>query len=1214
MKKSILLVVAVFYAAFLFGQSNSNTPSLPKGLFLEAAEKQRFEKFEKQSDDSKLKSTTIPVFSENFEGSTGFGISEDWQIGTPSSGPDEAYNGSAKCAATNLSGNYSNSSYSVLISPVITLPELSKAADQIVLSFYQWFIMESSYDYGYVSISVDGGSEWTQVDEVNGTNTTWSQNTIDLTTYAGKGIMIRFLFDSDGSVTRDGWFIDNVTVDYIEESPLTVTISSIDYQNFPIVFSNVFVQTIGLDNPVLNSSHFTIYEDGVRQQNFVEVIPPNTGSGSRVADIVFVLDVSGSMGDEIAAVKDNMISFCDGIEAAGIDYAVGFISYADIIYNYYDKNLITNRTQIINTINNIELEEHGIGDGGDAPENQLGAIAEATRFNFRPGSQKIVIMLTDAHAHESDDVTPWTVNTLITNRIQSNDVVVYPIFNTSNGDQMNQYVPIANASGIGRYFHVYDNFNAIINDITTAIGNQYIIRYMASNAVADGVEREVTIQADYLGYSANDRGTYTPGDKPELYKTEGTIDIESRGQLEDVPLTVSVLVVDEYEPYVNQVTIFLKNSDDDTYQSFEMTPAGDGIWEYTIPGSMVQFPGIDYYVTAQDEYSIATLPQYLPAENPSTISVLPNSRPQISHTPITQYGSQTSLNFTCTVTDNTNYVDFVILFIRRYGDIIYDAYSMANTSGDNYAYNFSLSEPGEDNYEYYIVASDDYNSTSSSGSFRTPHYISHEDSGPWEPVVYTNSTQMYCTIEIDGSAASDDDYLGAFVGGECRGVGEIIVSGGVAYSNMLVQGEVFEQVSFKIWDASEGVELNAGSNPSTVMTQPGGVVGTPPNYIEIMYPGFVDQNIELSNGWNLISFYLDVDGVNIEEVSGGAACGEITVKNLTQSWTNNPDVPAFLNTLTTFSNGMGYFVSAENACNITWQGTVVGSHDFDLSSGWNLVGYTYDVAQPVQQGYGVVIDNGKLDIVKNLTHSFNPDVPEFLNTLANINPGEGYFVKMNSAQSGFSYPDPVTGLSSPAPKSVATAKNAMWFPVAYQQSTIVYGEVTFDGKPLLDNALVGAFVKGECRATSELIHENGKSYVSLVVNGINKEEVEFRLLHDGETCKASESYVSDPGNASGKMVRIGFSNNASSVFPNPFSTSLHVRLNLTENEEAKLTISAVDGKIVKRDVVRFGDVNSGVYTWDGHNSSGIACEPGLYLISIEQNDRVTTHKVILNRN
>ena len=120
-------------------------------------------------------------------------------------------------------------------------------------------------------------------------------------------------------------------------------------------------------------------------------------------------------------------------------------------------------------------------------------------------------------------------------------------------------------------------------------------------------------------------------------------------------------------------------------------------------------------------------------------------------------------------------------------------------------------------------------------------------------------------------------------------------------------------------------------------------------------------------------------------------------------------------------------------------------------------------------------------------------------------------------------------------------------------------------------------------------------------------------MHDGETYKADESYVSDPGNASGKMLSIGFSNNTSSVFPNPFSTSLHVRLNLNENEEAKLTISAVDGKIVKRDVVLFGDVNTGVYTWNGHNSSGIACEPGLYLISIEQNDKVTTHKVILNR-
>jgi len=59
-------------------------------------------------------------------------------------------------------------------------------------------------------------------------------------------------------------------------------------------------------------------------------------------------------------------------------------------------------------------------------------MAEAANFNFRPGAQRFEIMLTDAPSHENDEVTTWTVSTLISDRLVPNDIIVFPIFDVTD--------------------------------------------------------------------------------------------------------------------------------------------------------------------------------------------------------------------------------------------------------------------------------------------------------------------------------------------------------------------------------------------------------------------------------------------------------------------------------------------------------------------------------------------------------------------------------------------------------------------------------------------------------------------------------------------------------------------------------------------------------------------------------------------------------------
>ncbi len=124
-------------------------------------------------------------------------------------------------------------------SPSVVLPSL---VNGLTLSFYNYQVMEDRtggcYDGGFIEVSTDGGTSWTQItaglltDPYNGplastnpasnggTAPAWCgdpqpylKSVIDLAPWAGQTVRFRFRVSSDGSVNRpEGWNIDNVEI------------------------------------------------------------------------------------------------------------------------------------------------------------------------------------------------------------------------------------------------------------------------------------------------------------------------------------------------------------------------------------------------------------------------------------------------------------------------------------------------------------------------------------------------------------------------------------------------------------------------------------------------------------------------------------------------------------------------------------------------------------------------------------------------------------------------------------------------------------------------------------------------------------------------------------------------------------------------------------------------------------------------------------------
>ena len=122
------------------------------------------------------------------------------------------------------SWQYNNDMNAWLMTPEIALYPESK------LVFWTYYDLETNYDYGYVEVSTDGGSTWQQLgDALNGSSGGWVRLEYDLRSYTG-AVLIRFRQTSDGIVTREGWYVDDISVEPwpypdIEVSPLSFDVT-----------------------------------------------------------------------------------------------------------------------------------------------------------------------------------------------------------------------------------------------------------------------------------------------------------------------------------------------------------------------------------------------------------------------------------------------------------------------------------------------------------------------------------------------------------------------------------------------------------------------------------------------------------------------------------------------------------------------------------------------------------------------------------------------------------------------------------------------------------------------------------------------------------------------------------------------------------------------------------------------------------------------------
>lgn len=236
---------------------------------------------------------------------------------------------------------------------------------------------------------------------------------------------------------------------------LDVTIDTIILSNFPtidLIFRAQKEET-GQYLKDLSYENVFFYEDTLRIENYT--LEKDTSGGTNQADIIFVLDVTGSMTEEINDVKDNIVEFADSLSYQGIDFRLGMVTFLDEIENIYD---FTSDVQLFQQY----VDEQYAHGGGDLPENSLEALMAACQFDFRPTANRVFIWITDASYHVNNSYTQLTpqivVNEMLSHSIEPNGI----------GDtqyQLDFFNPILFPTG-GDFYDIYGNFRDVLLEIS----------------------------------------------------------------------------------------------------------------------------------------------------------------------------------------------------------------------------------------------------------------------------------------------------------------------------------------------------------------------------------------------------------------------------------------------------------------------------------------------------------------------------------------------------------------------------------------------------------------------------------------------------------------------------------------------------------------------------------------------------------------------------
>ncbi|MCF6237719.1 MAG: lamin tail domain-containing protein, partial [Candidatus Marinimicrobia bacterium] len=235
--------------------------------------------FSNEANALPLGAAAVP-YADNFdETNGGFFGGGDWQWGAPVD-PPTAFS-APNVWGTVLDGEYNNGTTSFLEIPF----DLSGSEFGYELSFMHYRDIEAGWDFAFVGVDHDGDGIYDILTVYSEEVLEWTAESVIIPPmFTSPYTKLAFIFQSDASVTQNGWFIDDVAVNEFVPAILTVTPEAISDTLF-LDASDFYDLTVGnaggldldyvaiveyLDGITIDSLFFDSFDTGITRWTVVD--------------------------------------------------------------------------------------------------------------------------------------------------------------------------------------------------------------------------------------------------------------------------------------------------------------------------------------------------------------------------------------------------------------------------------------------------------------------------------------------------------------------------------------------------------------------------------------------------------------------------------------------------------------------------------------------------------------------------------------------------------------------------------------------------------------------------------------------------------------------------------------------------------------------------------------------------------------------------------
>ena len=885
-----------------------------------------------------------------------------------------------------------------------------------VLTYWQKFALEENHDYGYIEINEIGTSSWFRASFITGTSSTWVQEKLDLSAFAGKQINLRFLLSSDSNnIQSDGWYIDDISINETNSNvipyPFTDNMDSPEsFQNWhtsswelvPDSHSGTYAYT---DSPKGNYGYTTystlILANSIDLRNAVH---PKLSfwhkysfydEGSNVFDYgkVYLSTYNGQSGTWTKIAQFNKSS-------DWIDSEIDLSKWTGLA-NIRVKFVIEDNMRYENDrADGWTIDDVRIGEDLSVPTYiiQVGGDAQVGQTDM-PLSEPFIARVLDENSVPTGGI-PVTFNIVSGNGILS-------VTNTFSGDhgEVSSLLSLGPDSGL----------NTV-------------------NVTIEGTTEKVM-------FSAN---AYSPGQALYMQKLSGDGQVAIIESLLPNPLIVKVTDIIN-EPVLNETVYFSIISGQGTLSQEEIQTDSNGLASIaftigSLPGMVninASIPGVSGSPQSFIAHSV------LPGGNLGDMdgdSIPDDWEQSFGLNPIDPADASLDLdsdNLTC---------------LQEYSYGTNPKHSDTDLDGmpDNWEIKYGLnprdlSDASEDNDTDGITNLEEFNSGT------IPVFMQHYQIAG----ISNNWIDFFGTVTINGIPSDVGDEIAVR---DPDGVicGKFTVTQQGQYGFMHVYkdddntpgidegAQVGDKVTFWIWDASEEIELNTSVNVISGSQPPEWTYDGDISKININAAG--KQSIPLNDGWNLFSFsvkrcfYIDgisgyndgppdepmLSGTIFQKVNGiseilDSIDGKYSVVRSFDSkgaHTFDPNQPDFSD-MKYLAGGYGYWIKMTEEASLEINGIrALPSDQLELRSGWNLIGcwhtgmqYSENLPQiALPSGVTPPENNNILNVLNSIknnyavirsfdvngAHTFDPIWIQY-SDLNYIAPGYGLWVKMKTA-------------------------------------------------------------------------------------------------------------------------------------------------------------------------------------------------------------------------